>query len=223
DAMQFASCPGAAVLAAPMSDCFNKVKISNPPDGAVVASPVRIQATTANSSPVYAMQIYVDDVLKYHVAGSKLDTSLALSSGRHHVVVQSWDTAGGIHKSGVNVSVQSQAVIVSTPASNATVGSPFAIQASAGGHSPVHTMLVYANGALKYQTGGSSLNTTLALSELPPVWYFKAPLAYTSIVCTGLWPPALAWMANGDPTVAFDAGVLTITACDWTLTFTPLL
>src|SRR6059058_4756496 len=65
------------------------------------------------------------------------------------------------------------------------------------------------------------LNARVVFSELPPVWYFKAPLAYTSIVCTGLWPPALAWMANGDPTVAFDAGVLTITACDWTLTFTP--
>src|SRR5216110_3921429 len=121
-------------------------------------------ASSQHPCQIYSMQIYVDDVLKYHVAGSKLDTSLALSSGRHHVVVQSWDTAGGIHKSGVNVDAQSQAVIVSTPASNATVGSPFAIQASASGHSPVHSMLVYANGALKYQTGGSSLNTTLALS-----------------------------------------------------------
>src|SRR5438445_8578459 len=125
-----------------MSDFFNKVKISNPPDGAVVASQLRIQVTTANSSPVYSMQIYVDDVLKYHVAGSKLDTSLALSSERHHVVVQSWDTAGGIHKSGVNVSVQSQAVIVSTPASNATGGSAFAIQESAGGQRPGGTVLV---------------------------------------------------------------------------------
>src|SRR3989442_13582515 len=98
------------------------------------------------------MQIYVDDFLKYHVDGSKLDTSLVLSSGRHHVVVQSWDTAGGIHKSGVNVSVQSQAVIVSTPASNATVGSPFAIQASAGAHSPVRRSRMYANGALQDQT-----------------------------------------------------------------------
>ncbi len=164
DAMQFASCPGAGVLAAPMSDFFNKVKISNPPDGASVASPVHIQATTSNSSPVYAMQVYVDDVLKYQTSGSKLDASVPITSGKHRIVVQSWDTAGGIHKSGVNVDAQSQAVIVSTPASNATVGSPFAIQASAGGHSPVHTMLVYANGSLKYQTGGSSLNTTLALS-----------------------------------------------------------
>src|SRR5438046_3458806 len=111
--MQFASCPGAGALAAPMSDFFNKVKISNPPDGASVASPVRIQATTANSSPVYAMKIYVDDVLKYHVAGSKLDTSLALSSERHHVVVQSWEPTGGIHKRDVQVYVTTSDVIVS--------------------------------------------------------------------------------------------------------------
>ena len=95
---------------------------------------------------------------------SKLDTSLPIGSGKHRIVVQSWDSAGGIHKSGVNVDAQSQAVIVSTPASNATVGSPFTIHASAGGQSPVHTMLVYANGSLQYQTIGGSLNTTLALS-----------------------------------------------------------
>jgi phosphatidylinositol-3-phosphatase len=93
DAMEFASCPGAGALAAPMSDFFNKVKISTPPDGAQVASPVHIQATTSNSSPVYAMQVYVDDVLKYRTSGSKLDTSLPISSGKHRIVVQSWDTA----------------------------------------------------------------------------------------------------------------------------------
>lgn len=164
DAMEFASCPGAGALAAPMSDFFNKVRISTPPDGAQVASPVHIQATTSNSSPVYAMQVYVDDVLKYRTSGSKLDTSLPISSGKHRIVVQSSDTAGGIHKSEVNVDVQSEAVIVTTPTSNAIVSSPFAVQASAGGETPIHSMQVYANGSLQYQTSGSSLNTTLALS-----------------------------------------------------------
>src|SRR5207245_10714745 len=92
------------------------------------------------------------------------------------------------------------------------------------------------------------LNARVVFSELPPVWYFKAPLAYTSIVCTGLWPPAFAiqasagghspvhtmlvyaplaypsivctgllplaldWMANGNATVAFHAGVLEVAA-----------
>src|SRR5437016_13730210 len=96
--MQFASCPGAGVLAAPMSDFFNKVKISNPPDGAVVASPVRIQATTANSSPVYAMQIYVDDVLKYHVAGSNLVAPAPPSPEAIPGSVRPWDRAVGFRK-----------------------------------------------------------------------------------------------------------------------------
>src|SRR5204863_256276 len=161
-------------------DFFNKVKISNPPDGAVVASPVRIQATTANSSPVYAMQIYVDDVLKYHVAGSKLDTSLALSSGRHHVVVQSWDTAGGIHRTGVNaalpmplgphymvvqawdtaggiykkgisINVLPVVVTVSSPAPNSTVASPVHVHASVPSASTVFTIQVYVDDGLQYQ------------------------------------------------------------------------
>ncbi|HEV2714052.1 MAG TPA: alkaline phosphatase family protein, partial [Terriglobales bacterium] len=150
DAMSFTSCPGAGALATPMADFFNKVKISTPPDRAKVASPVRVQATTSNSSPVYAMQVYVDDVLKYQVSGAKVDASLPISSGQHHIVVQSWDTAGGIHKSGVEVNVESEAVIVTSPAANSVLPSQFAIQAKAGGHSPVHTMRVYADGRVLY-------------------------------------------------------------------------
>ena len=57
DAMELSSCPGAGALAAPMTDFFNRVSISSPTPNSTVYSPVHIQATTTNSSPVYAMQI----------------------------------------------------------------------------------------------------------------------------------------------------------------------
>src|SRR5437764_3571910 len=167
DAMSFTSCPGAGALAVPMSDFFNKVKISTPPGQTQVASPVRVAATTSNSSPVYAMQVYIDDALNYHTSGSKVDASLPITSGKHHIVVQSWDTAGGIHKSGVDVNVQSEAVIVTSPVTKSVVSSPVLIQASAGGQSPVRSMLVYADGSLRYQNSGDSVNTSLSLTPRP--------------------------------------------------------
>ncbi|MBV8052519.1 MAG: hypothetical protein JOZ80_15120, partial [Acidobacteriaceae bacterium] len=104
-AMNFTSCPGAAALALPMSDFFNQVTISNPMPNAQVASPVRIQAGTVNASPVYAIQIYVDNHLQYSSGGNQVNTSLAMSPGKHNVVIQSWDREGGIHKSAVGITV----------------------------------------------------------------------------------------------------------------------
>jgi phosphatidylinositol-3-phosphatase len=167
DAMSFTSCPGAGALAAPMSDFFNKVKISTPPGQAQVASPVRVAATTSNSSPVYEIQVYIDDQLKYPTSGSKVDASLPIDLGKHHIVVQSWDTAGGIHKSGVDVNVQSEAVIVTSPVTKSVVSSPVPIQATAGGQSPIRNMLVYADGSLRYQNSGGSVNTSLSLTPGP--------------------------------------------------------
>jgi acid phosphatase len=95
--MGLSPCPGAGKVALPMSDFFNTVNISTPFAHTVVASPVRIQATTSNSTPVSTMQLYVDNVLKYQVAGNSVDTALAMPAGQHLLVAQSWDTAGGIH------------------------------------------------------------------------------------------------------------------------------
>src|SRR3954470_5991205 len=106
-----------------MTDFFNRVSIATPFPNAVVASPVRIQASTSNDSPVIAMQVYIDNALKYQVAGSAVNASLPMSTGKHFVVVQSWDSAGGIHKQAINLNVQSQAVVVINPAPDAIVSS----------------------------------------------------------------------------------------------------
>src|SRR5690242_2349536 len=124
DAMNFSPCPGAAALAAPMADFFNTVNIATPRPHAVVTSPVRVQATTSNNSPVYAMQVYVDDNLKFQSRGGTLNASVPVSAGKHHLVVQSWDTAGGIHKAGVDVLAQNSAVVINSPAPSSVVASP---------------------------------------------------------------------------------------------------
>lgn len=161
--MGLSSCPGAAAVQSPMSDFFNTVNISTPFPNADVASPVHIQATTSNSSPVTAMQVYVDNALKYQVAGSSVNASLPMSTGQHFVVVQSWDTAGGIHKRGINVTVKSAAVVVTNPAPQSLVASPLQVGAVASSQSKISKMQLYVDGNSQFQAGGNTLQTSISL------------------------------------------------------------
>jgi acid phosphatase len=165
DALGMTSCPGAATYARPMLDFFNTVTITTPFRNSNVASPVHIKAITSNSVPVSAVQIYVDNVLRSQSHTGQIDTYVPMSLGKHSLLVQSWDTAGDIHKSSISVTVQSEAVVVDLPAPGATVGSPVAIAASAGGVTPVNTMQVYADNTLRYQVSGNKVNTSLALAN----------------------------------------------------------
>lgn len=78
------------------------ITVSSPSNGATVASPVQFSASAANAT---AMHIYVDDQLAYQVGASSLNTSLAMSSGSHYVVVQAWDQVGNVTKSPLNITV----------------------------------------------------------------------------------------------------------------------
>ncbi|MBA3914980.1 MAG: hypothetical protein H0X25_14250 [Acidobacteriales bacterium] len=163
DAMGFHACPEAGATAVPMVDVFNTVAVSAPPANANVSSPVNIVASTNNDSTVYLMQIYVDNALQYAVSGTSVNTSLAMSPGQHYVVVQSWDVNGGIHKRGLYVTVQPQAVVVTTPLPNSTVSSPVNIVSTSGGVSQVTSMQVYVDSKLAYQVAGSSLNAKIGM------------------------------------------------------------
>ena len=51
------------------------------------------------------MRIYVDNVSAYLVSSSKLDTFVAITQGKHNVVVQAWDTTGAVFKTPVALTV----------------------------------------------------------------------------------------------------------------------
>jgi len=164
DAMEFSSCPGEGSLSSPMSDFFNQVNVSMPTANAQVASPVHIKATTVNSSPVTSLQVYVDNVLHYQVTGSILDAWIPINGGKHHLVVQSWDTAGGIHRRGLDVNVQTEAVSLTSPAPNGMFGSPVLVSATATGKYPVHAMQIYVDSVLKYQSSSNPVSTKLSMA-----------------------------------------------------------
>jgi len=165
DALAFTTCPDAGAQAVPMLDVFNTVSITSPFANAAVSSPVNIKASTNNSSTVYSMQLYVDNNLQYQANSSSVNTSLPMSSGTHYVVAQSWDTAGGIHKRVIYVTVQSESVVVTSPAPNAVVASPVQIAAVSGGASTVYSTQIYVDNALKYQVSSNSVNTSLSMTN----------------------------------------------------------
>ncbi len=81
------------------------VAITSPAPGSTSGSPIHFVASASSSSPVIAMHIYVDNVSVFANSSSSLDTLVPMSTGSHYVVVQAWDSAGGIFKTAETISV----------------------------------------------------------------------------------------------------------------------
>ena len=79
------------------------VSVSSPTSGATVATPVRVVASAASTTPITTMRIYVDNVSVYVVKSNRIDTLVPLSVGKHLVVVQAWDSGGAVMKKGIDV------------------------------------------------------------------------------------------------------------------------
>jgi hypothetical protein len=85
---------------------FAGVGVSSPAAGQTTASPVHVVASASMSYPVVAMQVYVDGNLSDQKSAASLNDSVAVASGNHVIVVQSWDNHGNYAKSGsISISV----------------------------------------------------------------------------------------------------------------------
>jgi hypothetical protein len=119
DALGVHSYPGVAGSAADMADLFGApppptgctanvtgVTVCSPTSGSTVVSPVHFVAAARSTHPITAMRIYVDNISRFAINSSSLDTSLALASGTHSVVVQAWDSTGAFFKTPLTIHVQ---------------------------------------------------------------------------------------------------------------------
>ena len=120
DALGVHSYPGVGASAADMADLFGTappppppgctatgtgVTVCSPSPGTTVASPVHFVAAAKSTHPITAMRIYVDNISKFATNASSLDTSLALATGTHSVVVQAWDSTGAVFKTPLTIHV----------------------------------------------------------------------------------------------------------------------
>ena len=90
-----------------ISSAFAGVTISSPANGSTVSSPTHFVASATSTHPITYMRIYVDNVSVYGVAAGSLSAYVSMSTGSHSVVVQAWDTNGGIFKTPLSVKVGS--------------------------------------------------------------------------------------------------------------------
>jgi hypothetical protein len=142
------------------------VTMTSPLNGGYVASPVPVTGEAASSRGITAMQIYEDNKLAYAIAGSQVNTSLAMASGSHSLVLQAFDGAGNVFKSSAEITVASSTpeVVIASPAQGAAVSTPVNVVASTVSSKPITTIQIYEDNKLVYQVAGSALNTTLTMS-----------------------------------------------------------
>jgi hypothetical protein len=136
---------------------------------------VHFTASASSNHPINAIRIYVDNVSAYTVHASSLDTSLALSSGNHFVVVQAWDSTGAVFKTPLNLTVTGASVCsavntgvtVCLPSGNSVASPVHVVAAAKSASAPITAMRIYVDDVSQYLTFSSSLDTSLALSSGP--------------------------------------------------------
>ncbi|HEV8433363.1 MAG TPA: Ig-like domain-containing protein [Thermoanaerobaculia bacterium] len=125
------------------------------PTSTSVNSPVTIAANATSPNTITGWHIYVDgaDVFTGGQVSS-ISASLAMTTGSHTVIVRAWDSSGAFGDQTLNLTVTEPiTVTVSSPANNATVNSPVAINASASSGHTVTGWHIYVDGVNSYSAG----------------------------------------------------------------------
>jgi PKD repeat protein len=120
--------------------------VSSPAANATLGSSVHFVASVvpAAGQTVTLTRIYVDSVSAYEVAAASVDTSLALASGSHNIVVQAWDTAGTVYRSPFTINVTNQAPTVSLAVSSNSVLTGAIVTATVNAADPDGSIAAYS-------------------------------------------------------------------------------
>jgi hypothetical protein len=164
------------------------VTACQPVDNTYSPSPVTVNADSYDSSPVTAMQEYIDGTLEYSKPVTTIDTTFPVDPGTHQFVTKGWDTSGRSFVADRTVNVFSGTPGAVCPAatdsaniclpSGDTTSSPVQILANGDTGVAVPTAAqLYINGNLvvdnegteysngNYSGGTSYVNTTQNLSS----------------------------------------------------------
>jgi hypothetical protein len=90
--------------------------------GTTAESPVGIVATAHDPIPIAAIQVYVDNVLRYEFSGTGLQIPLSLADGTHFLALEARDVAGRIYKKNKTVTIKPGSVDVSSPVDYEVLG-----------------------------------------------------------------------------------------------------
>jgi phospholipase C len=161
-----------ATLSCPPGPVNPSVTVCLPVKNGIVPTPAHVVASTTDSNPVTALQIYVDNVLVYQVDASTLNTYVPLTLGNHLVTVQGWDSTGATFKTNINVammppctlSTKNPSITICTPTDAATVSQPVHLNAGFTDTTPLQSIQIKEKGAVLFT--GTSAPLDVYLSSL---------------------------------------------------------
>lgn len=184
---------------------FAGVTISSPANGATITSPVHVVAAATSTNPITTMRIYVDNVSVYVKAANKIDTLISMATGKHTLVVQAWDSRNAVFKSLITITVSTapppppppgtSGVVISSPASGATVASPVHVVASASSANPITSMRIYVDGVSAFVISSNKIDTLVNMAAgthtvVVQAWDSKGTVFKSQIALTvGTAPP----------------------------------
>ena len=151
------------------------VHVCSPASGSTNSSPLSIQAASTVTGTLARMEVWVDGVKKYTSTTNMLNTSLTLAVGSHRFDFYAVNTAGQKWETTVYASISatigsgcsapsSAGVHVCSPASGSTNSSPLSVQAASTVTGTLARMEVWVDGAKKYTSTTTSLNTSIPLA-----------------------------------------------------------
>jgi drug/metabolite transporter superfamily protein YnfA len=104
-----ASSTAVGITVAGSSSGQTGVVVTSPTPNSTVSSPVQFVASASTNTcaaGVSSMGIYVNSKLAYFAKGAQqINTSLSLSAGAQHTVVEEWDHCGGASSTPINITV----------------------------------------------------------------------------------------------------------------------
>jgi Carboxypeptidase regulatory-like domain/Calcineurin-like phosphoesterase/Bacterial Ig domain len=147
------------------------VTICKPLNNSTVTSPGNVVAGVNSSSPINSFSVWLDGKKVYSIPGLTLNTNVTMSAGGHQLIVQAMNGAKQVFGQTVNVTAGSTtgcqpsatvpSVNICAPANNATVSSPFTVQAAAHMANPVSNSQIWLDGVKVYQVTGANVNASV--------------------------------------------------------------
>jgi hypothetical protein len=145
--------------------------ICKPLNNSTVTSPANVVAGVNSSSPINSFSIWLDGKKVYSTPGLTLNTNVTMSAGGHQLIVQAMNGAKQVFGQTVNVTAGSTtgcqpsatvpSVNICAPANNATVSSPFTVQAASHMANAVNNSQIWLDGVKVYQVSGANVNTSV--------------------------------------------------------------
>jgi hypothetical protein len=168
---RFAALSFATLTFATLAFATPTVTILSPKSGSNSGSPIFYEAYATSPScanGISAMRIYsAPGVSAYTVDGAHIETFISLSAGTYSTVVQAWDNCGGVGKTTVDVTVNSDAGVSVFLPSSKTAGIPVHVAASAQNpdcSAGINAIRIYtASGVTPYTIDSNQLNAFVNL------------------------------------------------------------